>query len=286
MLKKMFGTIANASELMLVTLAMFFALVVYRIGVIAYDNSLIADGANIFAALQGNPFEFWGTFMLLICVWLSRTENVWTWPTGIIGTALIGYFFWTIGLPGQMALNWLYFLPISFVAWYWWVFGGENKTELKVTTLTWSGRLLMVVAIGSFTAAVYNIINYIVPGSSYPLLDSTVVASSIVAQVLLGRKKLETWILWFGPVNALSVALFYLTGAYTVMALYVAFFVHAGFAIRSWDLEARRNRGMAMIKAITEKMREETFAPGFESGKTIDSWKGTVDRRTALDENP
>jgi nicotinamide mononucleotide transporter len=58
-----------------------------------------------------------------------------------------------------------------------------------------------------------------------------------VAQWLLGRKKLESWYLWLGPVNVLSIILFLLSGAYVVTALYVAFLIHAIFAIKSWKKE-------------------------------------------------
>jgi nicotinamide mononucleotide transporter len=63
--------------------------------------------------------------------------------------------------------------------------------------------------------------------------------SSVVAQFLLGRKKVESWVLWLGPVNLLSITLFFLAGAYTVTALYIAFFIHAAFALRSWSLSLR-----------------------------------------------
>jgi nicotinamide mononucleotide transporter len=181
-----------------------------------------------------NWFEIIGTWSGLICVWLARTQSILTWPWGIVSAAMLGYFFSTIGLPGQQWLNWGYFLIIQFWAWPHWARGGTEDSLRPVTRLSTLARtgVVLVLIVGTFV--IYRLIDLIVPGSVYPLLDAVVVASSVVAQYLLGLKKVESWILWLGPVNLLSVVLFFIAGAYTVMALYIAFLIHAAFALRSW----------------------------------------------------
>lgn len=185
-----------------------------------------------------NIYEFIGTWSGLTTVWLARTQNVLCWPWGIVSAATLGYFFAGIGLPGQQWLNWGYFLVIQLWAWPYWAFGGKEKTELQVTTLSTKGRVFMLGAIALGAVLVYTAIDLLVPGSLYPALDAIVVSSSIVAQYLLGRKNVESWVLWLGPVNVLSIGLFFVAGAYTVMALYIAFFIHAFFALRTWQKEA------------------------------------------------
>lgn len=184
-----------------------------------------------------NTYEFIGTWSGLVCVWLCRTENILCWPWGIVSAGTFGFFFGDIGLPGQQWLNWGYFLVIQILAWPHWAFGGNERSELPVTTLTGGGRLGILVVLIFGTYAVYALIDMLVPGSLHPVLDATVVTSSVVAQFLMGRKKVESWILWLGPVNLLSIFLFFSAGAYTVMALYVAFFIHAFFATRTWYQE-------------------------------------------------
>jgi nicotinamide mononucleotide transporter len=190
---------------------------------------------------QVNWFEFAGTWAGLTCVWLTRTQNVLCWPWGIVSSIAFGFFFMEIGLPGQHWLNWGYFLIIQLWAWPYWVFGGAHRTELKVTRLSLKGKLLTLLSIIAGTAAVYVTIDYFSPGSVYPILDAVVVAASVTAQYLLGRKIIESWWLWLGPVNLLSIALFFAAGAYVVMALYVAFFIHAIFALRTWYAEEHRS---------------------------------------------
>ena len=184
-----------------------------------------------------NWYEFVGTWAGLVCVWLTRTQNVLCWPWGIVSSIAFGFFFAQIGLPGQQWLDWGYLFVIQLWAWPYWVFGGEAHTELKVSRLTFKGKLLAGAGVVAGTFIVYKLIGYIAPGSLYPVLDALVVAASVTAQYLLGRKKIESWWLWLGPVNLLSIVLFYAAGAYVVMALYVAFFIHAAIALRSWYAE-------------------------------------------------
>jgi nicotinamide mononucleotide transporter len=222
-LVKLVGNYQSHKEALGVLISMLVVTLLYEFA----SNQILSD-------FTFNWYEFVGTWTGLTTVWMARTQNILTWPIGIVSAGCLGYFFSTIGLPGQQWLNWGYFLIIQFWAWPNWAFGGKKATELKVTTLNWPGKIsmLLVVVLGTFI--VYEVINYISPGSQYPIIDSIVVASSIVAQYLLGLKKVESWFLWLGPVNVLSIILFFLSGAYIVMALYVAFLIHAVFAIRSW----------------------------------------------------
>jgi nicotinamide mononucleotide transporter len=222
-IQRFFGTGAEHRENLVVATLMLGVTIAYE-----YFSMLVLPEFNF------NVYEFIGTWSGLTTVWLCRTENVLCWPWGIVSALSLGYFFGTIGLPGQQWLNWGYFLLIQLWAWPHWVRGGAGKTELSVTTLTFTGRIMTLGAIVILTALVHTLIDVLVPGSVHPLLDAVVVASSIVAQYLLGRKHVESWVLWLGPVNVLSIILFMSAGAYTVMALYIAFFVHSVFALRTW----------------------------------------------------
>ncbi len=221
--QRFIGSRANHLENGYVTVAMLLVTVLYEL----FSKAVFPD-------FTFNVYEFVGTWSGLVTVWLCRTQNVLCWPWGILSALAFGFFFGSIGLPGQQWLNWGYFLIIQLWAWPNWAFGGEAKTELPITFLGGRGRLFTLASITIGTVLVYMLIDTFVPGSQYPILDATVVASSVVAQLLLGRKNVESWYLWFGPVNLLSIILFYLSGAYTVMALYIAFFIHAACAIRKW----------------------------------------------------
>ena len=187
-----------------------------------------------------NWYEFFGTWFTLNAVWLVRTQNIQNWFWGILGVILLGLFFMEIGLPGQQWLQWAYFLPVQVWAWYHWVNGRKGTNELPVTRLSNYGRVLWITVIAVMTIVIIYAIDVFSPGSQYPVLDATVVAASVVAQYLMGLKKMECWILWLGPVNMLSITLFFLAGAYVLTALYIAFFVHALFGVYGWHKESKK----------------------------------------------
>lgn len=220
----LFGTKSEHLESIKVTLSMLVVTAVYE-----YISFHVIPG------FEFNIYEFIGTWSGLVCVWLSRTQNILCWPWGILSSLMLGVFFGQIGLPGQQWLNWIYFMIIQVWAWPYWVFGGKEQSALPVTFLTWPGRVITLGGVFVGTWAIYRLIGYFAPGSLYPVLDALVVASSIVAQFLLGRKKVESWVFWLGPVNLLSIILFALAGAYTVTALYIAFFIHAIFGLKEWN---------------------------------------------------
>lgn len=222
---RLWGTRTEFREQLIVTLAMLAVTGLYEV----VSWSFVPD-------FHINPYEFVGTWAGLVCVWLSRTRNIWCWPWGIVSSIALGYFFSQIGLPGQQWLNWGYFVLVQLWSWPHWVFGGEDDSILPVTVLTNAARLAWLSALIVGTAIVYFVIDVFSPGSFHPILDSLVVVSSICAQYLLGQKKVESWLLWLGPVNLVSIVLFFLSGAYTVTILYVAFFVHAIIALRTWSL--------------------------------------------------
>lgn len=192
-------------------------------------------------------YEFLGTWSGLTCVWLTRTQNILCWPWGIASSVLLGVFFGQIGLPGQQWLNWGYFVAIQLWAWPHWAFGGAAQDELPVSTMSAQSRAVTLAGVVLGTFLIFRLIDVFVPGSNYPWLDALVVTASVIAQFLLGRKKVEAWVLWLGPVNMVSVALFFMTGAFTVAALYVAFLIHAFFALRTWRNVAAAEKAPAYV---------------------------------------
>jgi len=63
-----------------------------------------------------------------------------------------------------------------------------------------------------------------------PFIDSAVLMFSIVAQLLLMRRRLETWPFWL-LVNTVSVPLYASRGLYVTAALYAAYWLNA---LASW----------------------------------------------------
>lgn len=178
-----------------------------------------------------------GSIFGLSCVFLTRKENVWCWPHGIISVIFMAIFYWNIGLTGQAGLQGIYFLLIQFWGWYLWLYGGENKTEMKISVLSANQWFYVGIAIAFLTVTIYKLIDLIVPTSQFPLWDANIVACSIVAQTLLNWKKIESWWIWLIPVNISTIAILITTGAYMFAVMYIIYLFNASYAIYQWYKE-------------------------------------------------
>jgi nicotinamide mononucleotide transporter len=212
----------------------------HRQALVAGLGSLLACGIYWLATSRFAPdvtpgsVEFLGTVTSLWSVWITQRRNVLALPIGIVSVALMGWFFLTIGLVGQTLLHWVYYLPVQFWAWKEWTRGGEDRSELSVGRLSVLQRGIAAASFVVFTVVLGWILDAGWDNALYTYWDASIVAASVVAMVLLSRKKVESWWLWIGPVNISAIGLYSLTGAYMFAALYVLFLVMAFVGLARW----------------------------------------------------
>jgi len=184
--------------------------------------------------------DFIGTATSLWSVWITQKRNVLAMPIAIVSVVFMGWFFMTINLHGQMLLHWVYYLPVQIWAWHHWT-RGDAGGELRVRTLSWSQRLLCIIAIVVITVVVGKVLDSAWDNSLYTYWDASIVAASVVAMILLAQKRVESWILWILPVNVSAIGLYTLTGAYMFAALYVLFLIMAFVGLARWVKAHRTN---------------------------------------------
>ncbi len=178
--------------------------------------------------------EFGGTMTSLWSVWITQRRNVLALPVGIVSVILMGWFFRDIGLVGQEWLHWGYYLPVQFWAWAQWTRGGEEQTELLVTRLSNPARVLALAGGAIVTMALGWLLDAGRGDALYTYWDASIVAASVVAMLLLSRKKVESWWLWILPFNVSAIGLYLATGAYMIAALYGLFLVMAFVGLARW----------------------------------------------------
>ncbi len=184
--------------------------------------------------------EFAGTATSLWSVWITQRRNVLAMPVGIVSVVLMGYFFYNIGLIGQTWLHWGYYLPVQFWAWAQWTRGGEGRSELTVTYVSNAERIILL-AVGVLATVILGwVLETSWSNALYTYWDASIVAASVIAMVLLSRKKVESWWLWIGPVNVSAIGLYLSTGAYMFAALYMLFLIMAIVGLVRWVRAAER----------------------------------------------
>ena len=68
----------------------------------------------------------------------------------------------------------------------------------------------------------------------YLVWDTSIVAASVTAQLLLTAKRIESWWLWLLPVDVSAVLLYLRTDAEMFAVLYMLYLVLASLGLRDW----------------------------------------------------
>lgn len=198
------------------------------------------DLGNTAFELWGYPLswlELVGTLFGLVSVWLAGRAHIGTWPTGIVNEVCLFALFYQVQLYADMALQ-VYFFGVTLYGWYHWKARPGTK---PIGTLSQRWRLiyLLLLAAGTMLAGPFfgNIHLYwpqwFTTPAAYPYWDTFVMVASILATVLLARKRIETWYLWLA-VDVVCIVLFALKGVYFLAAEYVVFLVLAAAGLQRW----------------------------------------------------
>jgi nicotinamide mononucleotide transporter len=197
----------------------------------------------VLTALKAMTVWDWAAFLLgLLTVWYTVKEHIWCWPTGL-GQVLISIFiFYNAKLYSDAILQIVY-VYLQIYGWVYWVKGGSDRGELPVTVLTPTGVLLCLAAVGVFTAG-WGWVMHRYTDAAAPIADAFIVGASLVAQWLLTRKKLESWIFWI-VVDLVGIVVFAQKGLPLMSILYVVFLGLATAGFFEWRKSRRASLAVA-----------------------------------------
>lgn len=184
--------------------------------------------------------ELIGTLFGLISVYLATRTNIWTWATGIVNELFLFILFFQVQLYADMFLQ-VYFFIVTLYGWYYWKQKSNNN---KITSLDPKSKLYWstIIVVGSLLAGLFfSNIHILLPNfftikAAYPYADSLVMVLSIVATILLAKKKIETWYLWI-LIDVICVVLFFQKG---ILFLSIEYFIFLGLATYGY-LNWRKN---------------------------------------------
>lgn len=198
------------------------------------------DIENIAFELLNYPIsyvELIATVFGLISVYLATRANIFTWSTGIVNELFLFILFFQVQLYADMFLQ-VYFFVITLYGWYNW----KNKPEENSITSMDSKSILwlsLIILLSTLIAGfLFSKIHLYLPfyfkiEASYPFTDSFVMVLSIIATILLAKKKIETWYLWI-TVDLVCVFLFFKKGIVFLSLEYFVFLCLATFGLFNW----------------------------------------------------
>jgi nicotinamide mononucleotide transporter len=176
----------------------------------------------------------------LLCVGLTIRQNIWCWPTGLVQVALYIVIFYQVKLYSDLILHVIY-VGMQLYGWYHWLHGGRNDGELCVTSLPplsrfmWPAATILVTFTWGYLMSSYT-------DAAVPYGDAFTTVASLVAQWLMARKRLESWLFWFA-VDVVAIGIYWHKSLYLTSGLYCVFLVLAVIGLFVWRKAVAEPRG-------------------------------------------
>lgn len=172
----------------------------------------------------------------LICVWLVVRQSVWCWPAGLVQVSLYVVVFFRAKLYSDFVLHIVY-VALQFYGWFHWQYGGDDRGELKITRLNsagfvgWTSASIALSIVWGHAMATFT-------DAALPYLDAFIAVASLVAQWLMTRKILESWLFWI-VVDVVAIGVYLQKSLYVTAGLYFVFLMLATIGYFEWRKSER-----------------------------------------------
>ena len=153
--------------------------------------------------------DIFGAVLGVVCTVLFVRLKISAWFLSFIG-CLIGLYLYSVkGLYADVGLHLIYLL-LTLYGFYQWRFGGKNNTERAISGFN-IAQVMQLILISAISIAVLSYLLNTYTHSTIPLWDASTTVLSLVAQWLLCRKNIATWLFWF-VADALFAGLYFYKG--------------------------------------------------------------------------
>lgn len=169
---------------------------------------------------------------------LTVRQSLWCWPIGVLMVLCYAVIFYRARLYSDVALQGVYVVLQVYGFWYW--LRGAPVGSGNVLTVR---RLRFGYALGgTILAALLTIVlgttMHRLTDADLPYWDALTTVLSLFAQVLLGRKVLESWLVWI-VVDVISIGVYFAKELYLTAALYAIFLALAVTGFAAWRRSMR-----------------------------------------------
>ncbi len=190
--------------------------------------------------LSASYIEVLGALLGLVYIFLSIRQNIFTWPVGLLTSALYVYVFYVSKFYADMALQ-VYYVLVSIYGWYYWLKGkpaGQGNTSPVERTPSRYWLPMSAFAVALFLLIAFVLKDY--TDSPIPVWDALTTALSIVATWMLARKYIENWLLWIF-IDSLSSVLYGVKNLWPTVVLFIVYTIMAVQGYFSWKKDLVRH---------------------------------------------
>lgn len=183
----------------------------------------------------------------MLCVVLTAKGKISSFYWGLINILTYSYVAFKSAYYGDVGLNMLYFLPMTFVGIYFWNKNLRKDEETKIVvvrSLKWKEKIFW------FTTAMavlylFGVVLRWMHGT-LPFVDSTTTVFSIIATVLLNKRYADQWFYWI-LVDIWSIVMWLYIflrdgNQISMLVMWTAFLVNAIYGYYNWKkMERQQN---------------------------------------------
>lgn len=183
-----------------------------------------------------------GLGVINIALLIFRSQ--WNFAFAIASVALYVFIFMESRLYAESGLQ-VFFILANMWGWIVWrralAAGDEGRVEVR--WLDWRSRAVWLAA----TAAISLNLGWLMhryTNAAMPFADSAIAGASVAAQILLGYRRIENWVLWIA-IDVAAVLLYINRGLYPTAGLYAGMLVMSLFGLKEW-IGAHRAQRLAI----------------------------------------
>lgn len=178
-----------------------------------------------------DPLEIAAVALGVVNVALVVKRSIWNFPVALVMVTLYAIVFWDARLYSDVLLQG-FFLAVNLYGWIGWRRAQADLGGVAVETMTPRSRIGW--SVGWAVAAVaWGAAMHRFTDAAVPWWDAGNAAASVVAQLLLARRKLENWTVWI-MVDVSSVALYATKGLALTAVLYGVFLAMSVWGLVDW----------------------------------------------------
>jgi len=188
--------------------------------------------------IVANYIELLGALLGIVGVFFQIKQKVWVWPISILASVMYVVVFLNAQLYALMSLQ-FYFIAVGIYGWYQWKHPKPKDdsvaNELLVTRLNLKTAALYLLLLAVFWVLLYWFLREYTNDSA-PVWGSLITAMSLVASLMLAKKIIEQWLLWF-IADTIAVILYISQHLYPTAVFYFILVIMAIIGYYQWKKE-------------------------------------------------
>ncbi|MEI7718358.1 MAG: nicotinamide riboside transporter PnuC [archaeon] len=184
----------------------------------------------------------------MLCVVLTAKGRISSFYWGLINIFAYSWVAYQSAYWGEVQLNMLFFLPMTFVGIYYWNRNqrkDKRQADIKVRSLTATEKFGWIL-LSAIAIVIYGFFLKYLNGT-LPFMDATTTILSIVATIMLNKRLTDQWLYWI-TVDVVTIIMWtyiFITKGTDVsmLVMWSAFLVNAVYGYYNWIKMERNQNG-------------------------------------------